>query len=80
MDPLSDACLSLNVKDADSAQVHTGGCWVTRVPSCGDMTFSANLQGSDWLSIDGIDHPMRIAEGNDRAPPLRLEFILPARL
>jgi hypothetical protein len=28
------------------------------------MAFSANLTGSDWLSIDGIDHPMLIEEGD----------------
>jgi AraC-like DNA-binding protein len=64
MDPLSDACLSLNVKDVESAQFHIGGCWVTRTPACGDMTFGTSLKGSDWLSIDGLDHPILIEEGD----------------
>jgi AraC-like DNA-binding protein len=64
MDPLSDACLSLNVKDVYSAQVHIGGCWVARVPACGDMTLSACLKGLDWLSIDGMDRPILIEEGD----------------
>jgi hypothetical protein len=28
MDPSSDACLSLNVKDVESWQIDIGGCWV----------------------------------------------------
>jgi AraC-like DNA-binding protein len=64
MDPLSDACLSLNVKSVDSALIHVGGCWAARIPACGDIAVGASLKGSDWLSIDGLDHPILIQEGD----------------
>jgi hypothetical protein len=53
MNPLSDACLSVNVKDVESGQLHIGGCWVIRIPpSYSDVTFGASLKDSHWLSID----------------------------
>jgi AraC-like DNA-binding protein len=65
MDPLSDACLSLNVKDVDSAQVDIGGCWLITIPAIHNaMTVATSLKGSDWLSIDGLDHPLLIEEGD----------------
>jgi AraC-like DNA-binding protein len=64
MDPLSDACLSLKIQNMESAQVESGGCWATKVPSCGDLIFSAFIKGSSWLSIDGLGHPILIEEGD----------------
>jgi hypothetical protein len=43
MDPLSDACLSLSVKDVDSAQVDIGGSWVIRTPAYSAVTFGTLL-------------------------------------
>jgi hypothetical protein len=62
MDPLSEACLSLNVKDVESGQINIGGCWVVRIPAYNDVTFGESLKGSYWLLIDGLDHPMLIQE------------------
>jgi AraC-like DNA-binding protein len=64
MDPLSDACLSLSVKDIESGQTHIGGCWDIRVPAYNDVTFGASLKGSFWVSIDELDHPILIREGD----------------
>jgi AraC-like DNA-binding protein len=64
MDPLSEACLSLNVKDVESGQIHIGGSWAIRIPPYNDVIFSASLKGSLWLSIDGVDHPTLIEEGD----------------
>jgi AraC-like DNA-binding protein len=64
MDPLSDACSWLNIKDAESALVQTEGSYVARIPDCGDMLFGSSLKGSSWLLIDGLDQPIRIDEGD----------------
>jgi hypothetical protein len=63
MDPLSDACLSLNVKDVGSGQI-VGGGWVIRNQAYRNVTFGASLKGSFWVSIDGLDHPILIEEGD----------------
>jgi AraC-like DNA-binding protein len=64
MDPLSDVCLSLKIKTMESAQVDNGGCWVVGAQTNGDLTFGASIKGSSWLSMDGLDHPIPIAEGD----------------
>jgi AraC-like DNA-binding protein len=64
MDPLSDACLSLNVKDMESGQVQFGGRCVIRMAAHGGVLFCASLKGAYWLSIDGLDHPILIKEGD----------------
>jgi hypothetical protein len=43
---------------------HIGGSWVIRVPAYNDVTFGASLKGSFWLSIDGLDHPTLMEEGD----------------
>ena len=54
MDPSSDACLSLNVKDVESWQIDIGGCWVTRNQVYRDVTVGASLK--DSLSFgNGMD-------------------------
>src|ERR1700677_4510786 len=64
MDPLSDACLSLNVKDMESGQVQFGGHWVVRMPAHNGVLFGASLKGAYWLLIGGSDHPILIKEGD----------------
>ena len=64
MDPLSDACLSQNVKDVDSGEFDISGSWVIRTPAYNAVTFDASLKGSFWLSINGLDHPILIQEGD----------------
>jgi cupin len=64
MDPLSDACLSLNVKDVETGQLHLAGRWVIRISASRDVIFHASLKGSTWLSIDGLDAPILLQEGD----------------
>jgi AraC-like DNA-binding protein len=64
MDPLSDACSSLTVKEIESGQLHIGGCWGMRFPAHGCVTFGASLKGPYWLFIDGQDQPILIEEGD----------------
>jgi AraC-like DNA-binding protein len=64
MDPLSDACLSLKIQNIESAQMYTGGCWVAGAQTSGDVILNAFTRGSSWLSMDGLDHPVLIEEGD----------------
>jgi AraC-like DNA-binding protein len=64
MDPLSDACSSLNVKKLESGENHVGGRWRLRMPASSDMAVGAILKGSFWLSIDKLAHPILIQEGD----------------
>jgi AraC-like DNA-binding protein len=64
MDPLSDAFLSLNVKDVESGQLHIGGCWAIRMLPSGGVTVFESTKGSFWLSVDELAHPILIQEGD----------------
>jgi AraC-like DNA-binding protein len=64
MDPISDICSSLEIKDLLSGQLHKDGRWAIRLPSYRDVTVCASLQGSFWLSVNGVDFPARIEEGD----------------
>src|SRR6202035_1054241 len=64
MDPLSDTCSSLNVKDIESGKLHIGGCWAIRAAPYNEVQFGASLEGAFWLSIHGLAHPILIQEGD----------------
>jgi len=64
MDPMSDICSSLVIKDLLSGQFHLTGRWAVRFPSCRDVTVCASVKGSHWLSVNGVDPPARIEEGD----------------
>jgi AraC-like DNA-binding protein len=64
MDPLSNVCSSLNVKDVESGHVQIVGSWEIRIPAYRDVVFVACVKGSFWLSIDGLDQPILIEEGD----------------
>jgi AraC-like DNA-binding protein len=64
MDPLSDVCLSLSIKDLVSGQLHIGGRWAMKVPAYRDVVLSASLKGSFWVSINGLHDPILIEEGD----------------
>jgi hypothetical protein len=63
MDPLSDACLSLNVKEVESGQI-VGGGWMITNQAYRNVTFGASLKGSFLVSIDELDHPILIEAGD----------------
>jgi AraC-like DNA-binding protein len=64
MDPLSDAFLSLNVKNVESGQLHIGGCWAIRMLPSGGVAIFESTKGSFWLSVDELAHPILIQEGD----------------
>jgi AraC-like DNA-binding protein len=66
MDPLSDVCSFLEVKDLMTAQLRWGGPWAVRYDdqSRRSVVLTVALKGSFWLSVDGIDAPILIQEGD----------------
>src|ERR1700679_1939801 len=66
MDPLSDACSFLKVKDLMTAQLRLGGPWACRYDdqSRRSVILTVALKGSCWLSVDGVDAPIHIQEGD----------------
>jgi Cupin len=66
MDPLSDICSFLEVKDLMTAQLRWGGPWSVALcdQSRGSVILTVALKGSFWLSVDGVDAPILIQEGD----------------
>jgi AraC-like DNA-binding protein len=64
MDPLSDIFALLNVESALSARLEAGGDWAIRFSAYRHVKFGAVLAGSCWLSVDGIDQPLRLDAGD----------------
>jgi AraC-like DNA-binding protein len=66
MDPLSDICSLLEVKDLMTAQLRWGGPWGVALcdQSRRSVILTAALKGSFWLSVDGVDAPILIQEGD----------------
>jgi AraC-like DNA-binding protein len=66
MDPLSDICSFLEVKNLMTGQVRLGGSWAIR--NDGQLRRHVALtvasKGSYWLSVDGVDAPIHIQEGD----------------
>ena len=64
MDPISDICSSLDVENVEAGQLQMEGRWAMRVPAGPEVTFCASLKGAHWLSVDGVDAPVRMEEGD----------------
>jgi AraC-like DNA-binding protein len=66
MDPLSDVCSFLEVKDLMTARLRWGGPWAVRYDgqSRRSVVLTVALKGSFWLSVDGVDAPIHIQEGD----------------
>jgi len=63
-DPISDVCSSLDVEEVEAGQFQVDGRWAVRVPAGRDVIFCASLKGAHWLSVDGVDAPVRAEEGD----------------
>ena len=66
MDPLSDVCSFLEVKDLKPGQVRLGGPWAFSYDdqSRRSVILTVASKGSFWLSVDGVDAPIHIQEGD----------------
>jgi AraC-like DNA-binding protein len=66
MDPLSDVCSFVEMKELVIGMVQLGDIWAVRDDdqSKGRVILGVVLKGSFWLSVDGIDAPIHIQEGD----------------
>jgi AraC-like DNA-binding protein len=66
MDPLSDVCSFLEVKNLMTGQVRLGGSWAIRTDGQlrRHVILTVASKGSSWLSVDSVDAPIRIQEGD----------------
>jgi AraC-like DNA-binding protein len=66
MDPLSDVCSFVEVKDFMTGQLRLGGPWAIHNDnqSRRSVLLCVALKGSFWLSVDGVDAPIHIQEGD----------------
>jgi Cupin len=66
MDPLSDVCSSVEVKNPMTGQVRFGSSWAIREDdqSGRSVTLGAALKGSFWQLVDGVSAPIHIQEGD----------------
>jgi AraC-like DNA-binding protein len=66
MDPLSDVCSLVEVKELVTGHVQLGDIWGMRDDdqSTRSVALGVALKGSHWLSVDGVDAPIHVQEGD----------------
>lgn len=75
MDPLSDLVALLKPSATISSGFDAGGLWSVRFgDQVGQIKCYSVLRGRCWLTIDGIEAPIRLCEGEAFVLPLGLPF------
>lgn len=64
MDPLSEVLSLLSNQNLFFGGLKTGGDWAIRFPAPDNIKFNAVVQGTCWLAIEGMDHPIRLEQGD----------------
>jgi AraC-like DNA-binding protein len=64
MDPLSEVLSLLNNQTLFFGGLKTGGDWAIRFPAPDSMKFNAVVKGFCWLAVEGMEHPVRLEEGD----------------
>lgn len=64
MDPLSEVLSLISTRDSYFAAVKAGGEWAIRFPAPDGIKFNAILEGACWLSVDEVQPPVRLYEGD----------------
>jgi len=64
LDPLSQVLSLLSTRHSFFAGVRAGGAWAVRFPPPAGLKFHAVLQGSCWLSIDGVQGWREVQAGD----------------
>ncbi|MEU8936085.1 AraC family transcriptional regulator [Streptomyces sp. NPDC048409] len=64
VDPLEDVLRLLRPKGGISARLVAGGDWAVRFDAPPHVKFNAVTQGSCLLTVDGIDRPVTVEEGD----------------
>lgn len=84
MDPLSEVLSLLNPQSSVFAGLKAGGDWAIDFPPPDGIKFNAVVEGCCWLTLEGVEQPIRLASGDcfllprQRAFSLRSDLSLPA--
>lgn len=84
MDPLSEVLSLLSTQGSVFAGLKAGGDWAIDFPAPDGIKFNAIVEGSCWLTVEGVEHPIRLENGDcfllsrKRAFSLRSDLSLPA--
>lgn len=63
-DPLSDVLALLQIRDGTSLRIAAGGAWALRLPSYSYLKFIAQVEGRQWIRVDGGDAPICLEPGD----------------
>lgn len=64
MDPLSEVLSLLRMRDSHFAGLKAGGYWAISFPPPLGMKFNAIVEGSCFLTVEGVDDPIRLQMGD----------------
>ncbi|MDW5498232.1 AraC family transcriptional regulator [Pseudomonas lundensis] len=64
MDPLSETLSLLSNRTVFFGGLKAGGHWAIRFPPLDNIKFNAVIQGACWLSVEGMEHPIWLEEGD----------------
>lgn len=84
MDPLSEVLSLLNTQSSFFAGLKAGGAWAIDFPPPDGIKFNAIVEGDCWLTVEGVEKPIRLQAGDcfllsrRRAFSLRTDLALPA--
>lgn len=63
-DPLSDVLALLQIRDGTSLRIAAAGAWALRLPSYSYLKFIAQVEGRQWIRVDGSDTPICLEPGD----------------
>ncbi|UHH10151.1 AraC family transcriptional regulator [Luteimonas fraxinea] len=84
MDPLSEVLSLLNTQSSVFAGLKAGGDWAIDFPPPDGIKFNAIVEGTCWLTVEGVEQPIQLTAGDcfllsrKRAFSLRSDLALPA--
>ncbi|WP_081058495.1 AraC family transcriptional regulator [Burkholderia thailandensis] len=84
MDPLSEVLSLLNTQSSVFAGLRAGGDWAIDFPPPDGIKFNAIVEGACWLTVEGVEQPVRLERGDcfllsrRRAFSLRNDLSIPA--
>ncbi|MEH1164011.1 AraC family transcriptional regulator [Micromonospora sp. CPCC 205539] len=64
MDPLSHVLALSNIEGAVCAELRAGGDWTIAFRGQMHVKFGVVLSGSCWLSVEGVEAPLRLRQGD----------------
>jgi AraC-like DNA-binding protein len=84
MDPLSEVLSILTTQSSVFAGLKAGGDWAIDFPPPDGIKFNAIVEGTCWLTVEGVEEPVRLEAGDcfllsrKRTFSLRSDLSLPA--